>query len=83
MSIVESIRLHGKLYFIEDDTRTYLFPPDSKFGRARNLKETLSILTRTFGRALTSSSGLWYADWCISNRLGPYQDEEIMKRIRR
>jgi len=83
MSIVESIRLHGKLYFIEDDTRTYLFPPDSKFGRARNLKETLSILTRTFGRVLTSSSGLWYADWCRPNRPSPYQDEEIMRRISR
>jgi hypothetical protein len=83
MSIVESIRLHGKMYFIEDDTRTHLFPPDSKYGMARNLKETLSILTRTFGRALTSSSGLWYADWCSPDRPGPYQDEKIMEQIRK
>jgi len=83
MSIVESIRLHGKMYFIEDDTRTHLFPPGSKYGMARNLKETLSILTRTFGRVLTSSSGLWYADWCSPEGVGPYQDKEIMGRIRR
>lgn len=75
MSIVESIRLHGKLYFIEDDTRTHLSPPNSKYGRAKNAKETVSLLTRTFGHVLTRSCGIWYG--------GSYQDEEVMAAISR
>ncbi|MBO3799037.1 MAG: beta-galactosidase [Candidatus Brockarchaeota archaeon] len=75
MSIAESIRLHGKLYFIEDDTRTHLSPPDSKYGRARNARETVSILTRTFGHILTRSCGIWYG--------GFYQDEEVMAVLSR
>ena len=75
MSTVESIRLHGKLYFIEDDTRTHLSPPNSKYGRAKNARETVSILTRTFGHVLTRSCGLWYG--------GSYQDEEVMAAISR
>lgn len=83
MSIVESIRLHGKLYFFEDDTRTHLFPPNSKYGMAKNTNETVSILTRTFGHVLTRSCGVWYGDWRVPGRPGPYQDEKVMAAISR
>jgi hypothetical protein len=75
MSITESIKLHGKLYFIEDDTRTHLSPSDSKYGRAKNTEETVSLLTRTFGHVLTRSCGIWYG--------GYYRDEEVMTTISR
>ncbi|HDN18171.1 MAG TPA: hypothetical protein ENF41_03825 [Candidatus Bathyarchaeota archaeon] len=81
MTLVESVRLHGKLYFLEDDTRTHLFPPGSKYGRARDMSETLSYMLRTFSSALTRNCGLWYADWKSIGRRGPYQDSEIMNLI--
>jgi hypothetical protein len=84
MPLLESIRLHGKIYFFEDDTRTHLFAPGSMYGMARNLKETLAILTRNFGKVITSSSGCWYANWPTPfDRPGPYQDPAIVERLRR
>ncbi|MDQ1257967.1 MAG: beta-galactosidase, partial [Candidatus Hydrogenedentes bacterium] len=40
MSAVDSVRGHGKLWLNEDDTRTYLTPPSSGFGRVDTAQGT-------------------------------------------
>jgi hypothetical protein len=82
MSVTESIRRHGILYFCEEDTRTYLFPPHSRYGQAKDLPETVSILTRNFGNVLTHASGAWWADWHTAAG-SPYRDPELMALIQR
>ena len=37
MAPVESVQQHGKLWLVEDDTRTHLSPPDSGYGRLDRL----------------------------------------------
>jgi len=81
MTCVDSIKLHGKLYFVENDTRTYLskapnelpnynlpiwFGPD-KAASIENIK-------KHFARALTHGHGLWWFDmWG-----GWFDDADIM-----
>ncbi len=55
----EAMRVHGKLYLFEDDTRTYLNAPESGFVRAKNLDETIAVLRRNFGEILTRGQGIW------------------------
>ena len=72
-----SIRLHGKLWFDEDDTRTHLSPPASSYGRTNDLWETVNVLKRNFTHALSESAGLWHMDW----QRGWYADDGIMRTI--
>lgn len=62
MSPIDSVQLHGKLWMIEDDTRTYLSPPDSGYGRASTAQATLWAHQRNFGRLLAHGCGMWWMD---------------------
>lgn len=62
MSPIDSVQLHGKLWMIEDDTRTYLSPPESGFGRADTPQATLWAHQRNFGRLLAHGCGMWWMD---------------------
>jgi hypothetical protein len=55
----ESLRLHNKIYLLEDDTRTHT-DHDPAYGRARNLTESQSILRRNFGYVVTHGQGIWW-----------------------
>jgi hypothetical protein len=55
----ESLRLHNKLYIMEDDTRTHT-DKDPAYGRARNLAESEAILRRNFGYMATHGQGIWW-----------------------
>jgi hypothetical protein len=70
-----SIRLHGKLLYSEDDTRTHLAKPNAGYGRAANPTESVNILRRNLGRALTSGSTLWWMDLLFE---GWFSDREIL-----
>jgi hypothetical protein len=59
MPPAESLRLHGKFYVMEDDTRTHT-DDQPAFGRARNLDETTAILRRNFGSVVTRGEGVWW-----------------------
>lgn len=61
-TIAASIRLSGKICYIEDDTRTCLAPPDSGYGRAESLRDTLEILKRNYAFALSSGCSLWWME---------------------
>jgi len=61
----ESVRLHGKLCLIEDDTRTHADPSDSNYGRAANLPQSIAILRRTFAGVAARGQGIWWAGWKV------------------
>jgi hypothetical protein len=65
MPPTESLRLHGKLYIFEDDTRTYLAENDRfNYGKAENLEESLALLKRNFAYVTHHGHGIWWlAGW--------------------
>jgi hypothetical protein len=55
-----SARLHRKILWREEDLRTH-FWPRFEFGRTSNTHESIGVITRDFGHALTNNSmGLWF-----------------------
>ncbi|NQT51384.1 hypothetical protein HQ576_05005, partial [bacterium] len=62
MSPVDSIQRHGKLWFIEDDTRTYLSPKDAGFGRVDTPQGSRWVHDRNFAHLLAHQCGLWWMD---------------------
>ena len=59
----ESVRLHGKLVLIEDDTRTHVDSQDPNYGHAAGLSESVAILRRNFAGAVSRGQGIWWATW--------------------
>lgn len=76
---VDSLKLHGKLYFVENDTRTHLTtPPNSlphyntRVWMPRGKAMTLELLKLHYSRTLTHGHALWWFDmWG-----GWYRDED-------
>jgi hypothetical protein len=80
MSVVDSVHLHGKLWFNEDDNRTHLAGPEAgDFGRTNDLQGTLAVLQRSFAQTLTKGAGLWWFDMTG----GWYDQPEIARCMRR
>jgi len=59
----ESVRLHGKICLVEDDTRTHIDAEDPNYGRANSLPESVAILKRNFAQDLSHGQGVWWASW--------------------
>lgn len=78
MTLTESVRQHGKLWFSEEDTRTHKAPPDSAYGMARNARESVSVLTRNFSIGMERSTAAW---WGAGN--GTFDDPEVLRAIQR
>ncbi len=62
MSAVDSVRAHGKLWLNEDDTRTYLTPKDSGFGRVDSPEGTYWVHQRNFAQIWPRRMAAWYMD---------------------
>ncbi len=62
MVAVDSVRLHGKLWLIEDDTRTYLSAKDDPYSRVDTIEHTRWVHTRNFGPVLTRRITCWWMD---------------------
>lgn len=83
---IDSLKLHGKLYFSENDTRTHLSEPfnDHPYYRAPiwlgpEKPQSLDILKMHFARALINGHALWWFDmWG-----GWYADEDYMSFMER
>ena len=67
----ESVRLHGKLLLVEDDTRTHVDAEDQHYGRAVNLAESVAILRRNLAQDLTHGEGVWWAGWKVDSAKEP------------
>jgi len=72
MPPAESLRLHGKLYLFEEDTRTHLAARDAGFGRAATLEDSHAILKRNFAEVLTRGMGIWWLGH--SGHIDPVQE---------
>ncbi|MBR5870568.1 MAG: hypothetical protein IKZ09_05990 [Clostridia bacterium] len=83
---VDSVKLHGKLYFAENDTRTHLSRAPNEmpayngpiwFGPAA--EQTLEIIRMHFSRALTHGHAMWWFDmWG-----GWYDDDRYRDLLRK
>jgi hypothetical protein len=74
-----SYRLHDKVFWQEADIRTHLVQKPVHY-RAWNLAETLGVLDRQFGHALTEMNGVW---WFTLAGDKTFSDAAIMSRISR
>ncbi len=62
MTTAESIAAHGKMWFNEDDTRTYLTPEAAGYGRCPTPRETYGVHQRNFAQIFPRRMGCWYMD---------------------
>jgi hypothetical protein len=63
----ESVRLHGKLLLIEDDTRTHLDDQDPNYGQVKTFEASRTILRRNLSHDLTHAEGAWWALWKVDS----------------
>jgi hypothetical protein len=57
-----SLRLHGKLLYIEDDTRTFLTPPEATYGRCPDRASTIGVLRRNWAGTQAAGATLWWME---------------------
>lgn len=78
MSLLDSVKLHGKIWFNEDDIRTSLTPVAvGQWGRPNTIEEDLLQQEKELAHAITTGSANWWFD-VGSIR---YNDPAIMQRI--
>lgn len=74
-------QLHGKLYFNEVDTETYLHQRQWRWGNSlhnpTNFEETKALLVRDYAYALTNGFGMWWTDLFG----GTYHDDKIIELL--
>lgn len=74
-----SYRLHGKLYWDEADIRTHLYEGRHRVGYStQSLEETLGVLRRTLGYALSRGTALW---WFTLAGDDTFHQDDIMECI--
>ena len=89
MSPVDTILAAGKLWFVEDDTKTYLSPDDGKgegdpFNhKVSNLENTLEIHRRNMLGIISRGTGIWWMDlWANGWLNSPEMWENNQKLIK-
>ena len=60
-----SVRLHGKLLLIEDDTRTHADTADPNYGQVKTLDASRAVLRRNLAHFLSRAEGAWWALWKV------------------
>jgi len=81
MPPTESARLHGKLYIFEEDSRTYLAPPNAGFGRTDSLSDSVAVLQRNMAEVLTRGMGIWWSSG--SSHIDPIQEPAFQPLLKR
>jgi len=79
MSLTDSVKLHGKLWFDENDIRTWLLDgkPSRAWGQTDTYQETRGQLQREFANVLCQGVGQWWFDMGG----GWYDDPRILADI--
>ena len=79
MSLVDSVKQHGKLWFDENDYRTWLTPFANvgDFGKTGTYEESLLVQQREFAWTLANRLGMWWFDMGG----GWYNDPRMLKEI--
>ena len=64
MAPVDSVHLSGKLWLVEDDTRTHLATkdPSDPVVHMQDFEETKGVLARNFAHVVTRRAALWWMD---------------------
>ena len=78
----ESVRLHGKLLLIEDDTRTHVDGQDANYGQAKTFEDSRTILRRNLAHFVTHGEGAWWALWNVDAVKEP-RFESLLREFRR
>ena len=80
MSLTDSIKLHGKLWFDENDYRTFLTPgPLPQWGKRETFEESVALQSREMGNVFSQGCGAWWFDMGG----GWYDDPRMMGAIER
>ena len=77
----ESVRLHGKLLLIEDDTRTHSDSTDPNYGQVKTFDDSRAILRRNLAHFLTHGEGAWWALWKVDPVKEP-RFERLLRELR-
>jgi len=78
MSLTDSVKLHKKMWFDENDIRTWLTEGDlGEWGRTATYEESLSMQQREFANVICNGCGMWWFDMGG----GWYDDERMMSQI--
>ena len=82
-NMIDSIIAHGKMYFVEDDTRTHT-APYNHFGKTANMKESKEVFIRMLPQLLQYNLGHWLFDFGSGYDAQPELFElfEKMRKIR-
>jgi len=67
MLAAESARIHGKLVLVEEDIRLHYGPYHTRYGRAGNPQESITLLRRNFAQFVTHGQGAWWMDRLIAD----------------
>ncbi len=79
-SMDESCRLRGKVFIVNEDTRTFLSDPADIYGRVDTREETTAVHRRNFGMIASQWSGCnwmeqirnWLQDDALLDQIGDY-----------
>lgn len=82
-SIPETVVLHGKLFFNEVDSKTFLTDPQMKWHhkedlKPRSLEETIEMVKRNYSYTHSIGVGMWWTDLFGQ---GWYHHEEILQAL--
>lgn len=78
MSLTDSVKLHKKMWFDENDIRTWLTEGElNEWGRTATYEESLSMQQREFANVICNGCGMWWFDMGG----GWYDDERMMADI--
>ena len=75
--IAGSVRLHGKLFYNEDDTRTFMTAPDAGWGRCPDRASSIGVLRRNLIGTIASGGTEWWMDQGI----GWFNDADLLHDI--
>ena len=76
--VAGSVRLHGKLYYSEEDTVTHVVPPIEYRYHCPDRWTTENVLRRNVLGSLRDGGTSWYMDWFGQNW---YRDDALMASI--
>jgi len=77
----ESVRHHGKLLLIEDDTRTHADSQDPNYGQVKTFEDSRAVLRRNLAHFLTHGEGAWWALWKVDPVKEP-RFERLLRELR-
>jgi hypothetical protein len=63
-SLIESVRLHGKLWMTEQDRISHLPKPRPNEPATENDEESIAVMRSAFAQLVSRATGYWWMDFC-------------------